>query len=115
MGVLDLGPATKFNYLASEQQMRVVDIHLFLAEQMRFEMMRRLKWLAALPCQESSIIAMVQTYEQMRTKCRDNPPGLAPSHPGSEAYRQLATRDKEVFIRQLLREALEEFQNRIES
>jgi hypothetical protein len=115
MGVLDLGPATKFNYLASEQQMRVVDIHLFLAEQMRFEMMRRLKWLAALPCQESSIIAMVQTYEQMRTKCRDNPPGLAPSHPASEAYRQLATRDKEVFIRQLLREALEEFQNRIES
>ncbi len=115
MGVLYLGPATKFNYLASEQQMRVVDIHLFLAEQMRFEMMRRLKWLAALPCQESSIIAMVQTYEQMRTKCRDNPPGLAPSHPGSEAYRQLATRDKEVFIRQLLREALEEFQNRIES
>ncbi|MDH4010686.1 MAG: hypothetical protein OEU55_08220, partial [Desulfobacterales bacterium] len=36
MGVLDFGPATKFNYLASEQQMRVVDIHLFLADQMRF-------------------------------------------------------------------------------
>jgi hypothetical protein len=56
---------------------------------------------------------MVQTYKQMRNTCRDNPPGLAPSHPGSEAYRQLATRDKEVFIRQMLREALEEFQNRL--
>jgi hypothetical protein len=113
MGVLDLGPATKFNYLASEGQMRVVDIHLFLADQMRFEMMRRLKWLDALPCQKFSIIAMVQTYERMRTRRKDNPPGLAPSHPGYAAYQKLATSDKEVFIRQMLRQALEEFQNRL--
>ena len=115
MGVLDLGPATKFNYLASEGQMRVVDIHLFLADRMRFEMMRRLKWLDALPCQKFSIIAMVQTYEQMRTKRKDNPPGLAPSHPGYAAYQKLATSDKEVFIRQMLRQALEKFEKRIES
>ena len=115
MGVLDLGPATKFNYLASEGQMRVVDIHLFLADQMRFEMMRRLKWLDALPCQNFSIIAMVQTYEQMRNRCKNNPPGLAPSHPGHAAYQKLTTRDKEVCIRQMLREALEKFEERIES
>ena len=77
MGVLDFGPATKFNYLASEQQMRVVDIHLFLADQMRFEMMRRLRWLEALPCQKFTLISMVQTYEQMRNRFKDNPPGLA--------------------------------------
>jgi hypothetical protein len=115
MGVLDFGPATKFNYLASEQQMRVVDIHLFLADQMRFEMMRRLQWLEALPCQNSTMISMVQTYEQMRKRFKDNPPGLAPSHPGHEAYQKLAIRDKEVFIRQMLREALEEFEKKIKS
>jgi hypothetical protein len=111
----DLTDATKFNYLASEQQMRVVDIHLFLADQMRFEMMRRLEWLETLPCQNFTMISMVQTYEQVRNRFKDNPPGLAPSHPGHEAYQKLAIRDKEVFIRQMLREALEEFQNRIES
>ncbi len=115
MGVLDFGPATKFNYLASEQQMRVVDIHLFLADQMRFEMMRRLEWLEALPCQSFTIISMVQTYEQMRNRFKDNPPGLAPSHPGHAAYQKLAARDKEVFIRQMLREALEKFEERIKS
>jgi hypothetical protein len=115
MGVLDLGPAAKFNYLATEQQMWVVDIHLFLADQMRFEMMRRLKWLEALPCQKFSMIAMVQTYEQMRTECKGNPPELTPSHPGYAAYQKLAARDKEVFIRQMLRQALEEFEKRIES
>ena len=115
MGVLDFGPATKFNYLASEQQMRVVDIHLFLADQMRFEMMRRMGWLEALPCQNIPIISMVQTYEQMRNRFKENPPGLAPSHPGHAAYKKLATRDKEVFIRQMLREALEKFEERIKS
>ena len=42
-----------------------------------------------------------------------NPPGLARSHPGHVAYQKLVTKDKEVFIRQMLREALEEFQNRL--
>jgi hypothetical protein len=115
MGVLDFGPATKFNYLASEQQMQVVDIHLFLADQMRFEMMRRLGWLETLPCQDFSIISMVQTYEQMHNRFKDHPPGLSPSHPGHAAYQKLAAREKEVFIRQMLRQALEEFEERIES
>ena len=115
MGVLDLGPATKFNYLASEKQMCVVDIHLFLADQMRFELMHRLKWLETAPCQRFSMIAMIQSYEQIRDQCKDTPPGLAPSHPGHATYQQLAARDKEVFIRQLLREALEQFEKRIKS
>ena len=113
MGILDFGPATKFNYLASEQQMQVVDIHLFLADQMRFEMMHRLKWLEALPCQNDSFVEMVQDFERVKTKCREKPPELSPSHPGHAAYQKLDTRDKEVFIRQMLREALEEFQNRL--
>jgi hypothetical protein len=58
---------------------------------------------------------MVQTYEQMRNQFKDNPPGLAPSHPGQAAYQKLVTREKEVFIRQMLREALEKFEERIES
>jgi hypothetical protein len=113
MGVLDFGPATKFNYLASEKQMQVVDIHLFLADQMRFEMMRRLKWLEALPCQNDSFVKMVQDFERVKTTCREKPPELSPSHPGHVAYQKLATKDKEVFIRQMLREALEEFQKRL--
>ncbi len=113
MGVLDFGPATKFNYLPTEQQMQVVDIHLFLADHMRFEMMCRLEWLAAHACQNCSIIALVQNHKQMRINCKENPPGLATSHPGYVTYQKLIPREKEVFIRQLLREALEAFENRL--
>jgi hypothetical protein len=113
MGVLDLGPATKFNYLETERQMQVVDIHLFLADHMRFEMMCRLNWLAAHACQKCSIIALVQNYKEMRDNCRNNPPGLSSTHPGHAAYQKLIPREKEVFIRQLLREALEAFEDRL--
>jgi hypothetical protein len=114
MGVLDMGPAAKFDYLPSEEQMKVVDIHLFLADQMRFEMMRRLTWLDTLSCQKISIVEMIRNFGTVKTACRDNPPKLAPSHPGYPSYQNLAARDKEVFIRQLLREALEEFPKRFE-
>jgi hypothetical protein len=114
MGVLDMGPAAKFDYLPSEEQMKVVDIHLFLADQMRFEMMRRLTWLDTLSCQKISIVEMIRNFGAVKTACRDNPPKLAPSHPGYTSYQNLAARDKEVFIRQLLREALEEFPKRFE-
>jgi len=112
MGVLALGPAAKFAYLPSEEQMRVVDIHLFLADQLRFEMMRRLTWLDTLSCQKTSIVDMIQDFDAVKTKCGIHPPKLAPSHPGYTSYQNLADRDKEVFIRQLLREALEEFPKR---
>ncbi len=92
--------------------MRVVDIHLFLADQMRFEMMRRLEWLEALPCQNFTMVSMIQTYEQMRNRCKDNPArGWHRPIRAMRPTRSLSPRDKEVFIRQLLREALEEFQN----
>ena len=114
MGALDLGPATKFDYLTSKEQMRVVDIHLFLADQIRFEMMRRLEWIDTLPCQDTSIILMVQEFDRVRSECRNNPPKLAQSHPGYESYQKMVTRDKEVFVRQMLREALEKFGLRLE-
>lgn len=115
MGVLDLGPAAKFNYLPTEQQMKVVDIHLFLADHMRFEMMCRLEWLSAHACQNRSIIDLVQNHRQIRADCKASPPGLSASHPGHASYQKLIPREKEVFIRQLLREALEKFEERLES
>jgi hypothetical protein len=57
---------------------------------------------------------MVQEFDRVKTAFRGSPPGLAPSHPGYDAYQKLATRDKEVFVRQILREALEEFAERVE-
>jgi hypothetical protein len=113
MGVLELGPAPKFYYLANNDQMRVVDTHLLLADQVRFELMRRLGWLKKLPCADHRLIDMVQQFEAVKQQARLTPPELDESHPEFEAYRQLAAGDKEVFIRRMLRDAIEAFKKQL--
>ncbi len=113
MGVLDLGAAAKFHYLGNRDQMRVVDIHLFLADQMRFEMMRRLEWIRSFEGGKYSLLSMVQEFEKIKTKCRELPPILAESNPDYAVYKQLTYGDKEVFIRRMLQQALDAFRERL--
>ena len=113
MGVLELGAAPKFQYLNNRDQMMVVDIHLFLADQIRFEMMRRLEWIRTLEGGQYSLLNMVQEFEKIKTKCRQNPPTLAERNPDYASYTQLTVGDKEVFIRRMLQEALDAFKERL--
>lgn len=112
MGVLDLGPAAKFFYLSNDEQMRVVDIHLLLADQVRFEMMRRIGWLGEAPGAAVEVIDLVRQFEAFKQALR-RPPFLNSSHPEYAAYAQLADGDKDVFIRRMLREAVEAFTKQI--
>jgi len=113
MGILDLGAAPKFHYLGNRDQMMVVDIHLFLADQVRFEMMRRLGWIRTFEGSRYSLVEMVQAFDKIKTKCRENPPELAESNSDYAAYTQLTDGDKEVFIRRMLQKALDTFKERL--
>ncbi|MBW1835978.1 MAG: hypothetical protein JRF71_00855 [Deltaproteobacteria bacterium] len=113
MGILDLGKASKFYYLDKEEQMQVVDIHLFLADQSRFEIMRRLGWLDRFASEKDSLLEMVQACEKVMAFCKHNPPELAESHPDYNAYKALTQLDRETFIRRMLPQALETFKKRI--
>ena len=113
MGILDLGTATKFHYLTNRDQMIVVDIHLFLADQVRFELMRRLGWIRSFEGGNYSLLNMVQEFEKAKTRCRQQPPLLAESNPAYVTYTQLTIGDKEVFIRRMLQDALDAFKERL--
>ena len=113
MGVLNLGIATKFYYLDNSDQMLVVDLHLFLADQVRFEMMRRLNWVTDFEGVKYSILEMVQEFDRVKENCRANPPQLSVSNSNYAEYIQLTTGDKEVFIRRMLQEALDAFKKRL--
>ena len=49
MGVFNLGPAVRFYDLEKTEQIKLTDVHLFLADQVRFELMRRLGWCGRFP------------------------------------------------------------------
>jgi hypothetical protein len=110
MGILGMGQGLKFYYLPSVEQMRVVDIHLFLADQVRFEMMHRLGWIKGFCTQKYALLEMVKAFESIRSECAVMPPKLSPDNPDHEAYGQLTTGDKHAFVRRKLRQALEAFQ-----
>jgi hypothetical protein len=113
MGILDLGQAAGFHYLNNRDQMRVVDIHLFLADRLRFEMMRRLEWILSFEGVNYSLLEMVQEFEKIKNKCRKRPPDLARSNSTYSEYTPLTDGETEVFIRRLLQEALDAFKKRI--
>jgi hypothetical protein len=75
--------------------------------------MRRLKWLAYLPCKTQGLVQMVQNFDTVKPACKATPPELAASHPDYDTYLQLADGDKEVFIRRMLQDALETFKDRL--
>jgi len=113
MGGLDLGAAAKFHYLGNRDQLRVVDLHLFLADQVRFEMMRRLEWIRIFEGVNYTLLEMVQAFERVKENCRANPPELSASNPGYGEYILLTAGDKEVFIRRMLQDALDAFKKRL--
>ena len=115
MGILDMGDPNRFYYLEKGQQLLVVDTHLFIADQVRFEMMKRLGWVADYCCQQNSLLEMVQKVDELKMQCRGNPPHLARTHQRYGEYSELPQTEKEAFIRRLLPKALEAFQDKIGS
>jgi hypothetical protein len=113
MGVLGLGEGLKFYYLDQKDQLMIMDIHLFLADQIRFEMMYRLKWLESFPCDQHTILDIVQHFDQVKISCKDKHPELATNHHNFETYSQLMRGDKDIYIRRMFREALNRFQERL--
>jgi len=114
MGVLDLDQTAGFHYLDNTDQLNVVDIHLFVADQVRFELMRRLGWVTSFSAEKSTLLEMVQMCDPLKATAREIPPALVESHPEYDDYQDLTRGDKEVLIRRLLQEALEDFKKRLE-
>ena len=109
MGVLGLGKGAKFYYLGETDQLAVVDRHLFLADQVRFELMRRLGWLTSFPGESRTLLQVVLNYDTVKAEIREQSATLSESHPDYAAYNELSPADKQVFLRRRLLKALEAF------
>lgn len=113
MGVLELGPADNFHYLDNEYRMQIVDTHLFLADQVRFELMYRLTWITSFGVREMPMVQMVLKLSAAKETARNQPPQLAASHPEFTHYQELMYGDKEAFLRRMLPTALDAFKEEL--
>jgi hypothetical protein len=115
MGILNLGCPEKFYYLSGSDQLRVLDIHLFLADNIRFELMGRLRWIEKLPFKGVPLIEIVQSFDKIKTQSRGRAPVLSKLYPDYNLYSSLDRLSKETFIRLLLPDAIAAFKKRLET
>ena len=107
MNIRDLGSALEFETLSPNQKMFVIDQYLFLLDQIRFECMKRLKWLESYPAEGYPLAILIRDFEKIAPLIQAKPPVLSPQHPGYKKYESLSPFDKDTFIRRLIPKALQ--------
>ncbi len=111
MNLKGLGSGFEFAELSAKEKMIVIDRYLFLLDHIRFECMKRLKWLEKYPGEETTLVELIVNFDKLAPNLQADAPLLSPHHPGYNEYQDLTPFDKEVFIRKLIPQALDEIQD----
>jgi hypothetical protein len=112
IGFCGHGASTCFEELAPGLQPRILDIFLFISDQIRFEMMLRLGWIEYFWGNRYPLYKMVTAFEQMKEGSHRHWPTLARDHYDYERYADLMERDQQVFIRRMVPSALSAFKQK---
>ena len=116
MGAQGLGGSVRFRLddLDNDIKMKIMDTAFALVDRVRFEVMRRLQWVAVLPSAEVPIIEMVRQAWRLGDGFGREAPVLAPEHPDYPAYAPLNSMDRVVFLRRLIPRAVTCFRDQVE-
>jgi len=116
MGAQGLGGSVRFRLddLDNDIKMKIMDTAFALVDRVRFEVMRRLQWVAAVPEGEVAIIVLVRQAWRRGAAFSQEAPTLSPDHPDYPAYARLKPMDRVVFLRRLIPRAVVSFRNQVE-
>lgn len=115
MGVKGLGAGPRFYFLENPDKMAVMDITLFFLDQLRFEAMRRLGWVDSYPTMAIPLIDLVDQFASRFVNVRHQTPALSSTHPRYEEYLATFEGDQGAFIRRLIPEMLQAFEERVQN
>lgn len=115
MGVKNLGRGSQFQDLDNSQKMAVMDIAIFLLDQLRFECMRRLGWVETYATMNMPLVDLITSYTDGHSTMGDQTPSLSPSHPRYQEYLGEYDMDRAAFLRRLIPDAIETFKQRLRS
>ncbi len=117
MGAQGLGGSLRFRLddLDNDLKMKIMDTAFALVDRVRFELMRRLGWVAALEEAEPPIIELVRQAWRMGAEFGQESATLSPEHPDYPAYARLKAMDRMVFLRRLIPRAVSSFREQVEA
>jgi hypothetical protein len=112
MGVKNIGSESRLHLMDNAQKMAIMDMAIFLIDQIRFECMRRLGWIKSYETIDTSLVDIIAGFADWRSSGQAYTPALAPDHPRYEEYLKEFDTDRMAFVRRMIPEAIETFQQR---
>jgi hypothetical protein len=114
MAVLGMGERDlDFQRLEPAEKIDVIDITLFLVDQLRFECMRRLGWVETYPADGIPLMDMVEQFAIRFQVVKNETPPLAETHPAYADFQSTFQGDRASFVRRLIPEAIQAFGERV--
>jgi hypothetical protein len=110
MGFMRLGKGAQFYELESRVRLEVIDTALFLLDESRFEVMRRLGWVESSPVCCVPLLDLVLHFSTVYSGMKNQSPQLLQSHPRYREYQEVFEGDRSVFVRKLIPDAIQAFQ-----
>ncbi len=95
--------------LSKNSRLRIIDVSIFLLDQLRFEAMYRLGWVEFFESREVPLIKLILNFEEKFSHLQQFTPSLSPSHPRYEEYLAVYDSDKKSFIRKLVPDLINYF------
>jgi hypothetical protein len=93
-------------------RMSLLDLSLFLIDQLRFECMLRIGWIEPFPAREVPFAELIRSNELAWKRLRKTPE-LKRDHPHYYHFRAMLKLDKETFLRRQIPAVLEQFRRRL--
>ncbi|ADK85989.1 conserved hypothetical protein [Desulfarculus baarsii DSM 2075] len=112
LGVRGWGAGEAFSYLEPAKKMEALDAFLFLADQVRFEVMRRLGWLRGIAAERHGICDLALHSRRIQAQHSPALPELTSAYPRFEEMQKRLRLEPEAAIRSLIPEALAIFRRR---
>lgn len=113
MGLKGLGASARFHFLENRDKMLVMDVVLYVLDQLRFQAMKRLGWVGDSPAFHVSILDLVEEFHTRFAALPQLPPPLSPQHPRFAEYAGTFEPDRGPFVRRLIPDAIKSFNEKV--
>ncbi|MEW6265806.1 MAG: hypothetical protein AB1641_22260 [Thermodesulfobacteriota bacterium] len=110
---LDAGPEPDFGRLAANSKLKILDVNLFLIDQIRWECLKRLGWVRGFPGEEYPLIELILFAEKIKAEFKPTFPQLSETHPNYQEFNWRRDKDGEAMIRAMIPTALAAFGGKV--
>ncbi len=95
-------PLKNIKDVPQKSRVEIVNIAVFLLDQIRFEAMYRLNWIEHFDTRKIPIIELIMEFDKKYSSYQYLTPALLPDHPKYEEYINTFDADRKNFIRRLI-------------